>query len=195
MFAYIRGKLILATPGSTIVENGGIGYEILTPINLVHSLSKPGSEITLHTLFVVREQSQCLYGFLQPEDKELFATLIDISGIGPKTALSLVGHLSLHAFNEAVRKKDIKTICGVPGIGKKTAERLLIEMRDKAVLKRATTKSDDHPQGGMIKDAMRTLVNLGYSQSFAEAALKKTLDEFPDESDLASLITKTLQHF
>ena len=131
MIAFIKGKLAHASPASVIVDAGGIGYKIFIPANLYNALPQIGSEVLLQTSFVVRELSQTLYGFLSAHDRDVFEALMGVTGIGPKTALAVIGHLSVHDLQRAIAGHDIMTISKVPGIGKKTAERLIIEMRDK----------------------------------------------------------------
>lgn len=199
MIAYIRGILAQASPIYVVVDVKGIGYKILIPTSVFGHLPQIGEEIFLHTSFVIREASQALYGFLTFEERDLFEALMGVSGIGPKLALSLIGHISTHDLHTAVSNHDLAAICKVPGVGKKTAERLIIEMRDKltALLPQgldnsARNATDQHPQ--KIQDAMSALINLGYNQVTAQKAIKKTINEHSEEIDLASLITHALNH-
>ena len=200
MFAYIRGVLVSSCPLQAIVEANGIGYRVLVPLNVFSKLPQTGSHVFLHTSYVVREFSHTLYGFLCQQELELFETLMGISGIGPKSSLSIIGHLPLVELQKAVNSNNIPQLCKVPGIGKKTAERLIIEMRDKLDVLSPRQSSDsaekapDHFHSQKVKDAMNALVNLGYSQAIAQKAIKKTLENSSEEVNLAVLITTALKH-
>lgn len=199
MFAYIKGLLIQATPVYAIVETGGVGYKIFIPATLLAKLPQIQEQVILYTSFVIRENSQALYGFLTHQDLDLFDALLNVSGIGPKTALSLIGHLSIQDLQAAVHHNDITTISKVPGIGKKTAERLIIEMRDKMAAFAPTDPSDfvvrvKDPHAQKINDAMSALINLGYNQITAQKAIKKTLKDNSEDLELSDLITSALQN-
>jgi holliday junction DNA helicase RuvA len=200
MFAFIKGELINSSPLSAIVEAGGIGYLIYIPASIFGKLPQTGSQVLLHTSYVVREQSQTLYGFLFTQDRDLFEILMGVSGIGPKTALSIIGHLSMQDLQRAINSHDIVTISKVPGIGKKTSERLIIELRDKLTHLLPPNPSDMSiqmpldPKAQTISDAMSALINLGYNQITAQKAIKKTLTDLPEEADLATLITNSLKN-
>jgi Holliday junction DNA helicase RuvA len=149
---------------------------------------------------VVRELSHALYGFLNEKEKEIFEVLMNISGVGPKLALSLIGHLSLEQMQAAVTKPDLPTLCKVPGVGKKTAERLVVELKDKLSTFTGIDPSQlsislgDSPETKQIQDAMSALINLGYHQSSAQKAVKQSIKDLPEKSDLAQLITTALKH-
>lgn len=200
MFAYVKGRLIQTTPLSVIIESGGIGYKIFIPASVFSKLPQIKEEIVLHTSFVIRENSQTLYGFMTSQDCELFEALMGVSGIGPKLALSLIGHLSGHDMHLAISNHDIKTISKVPGIGKKTAERLIIEMRDKISHLLPIDPTDYavqaklDPESQKINDAMSALINLGYNQITAQKAIKKALKDSPESIDLTELITGALKN-
>jgi Holliday junction DNA helicase RuvA len=200
MFAYIKGQLVYSSPTIAVLEANGIGYKICIPANLFARLPQLGCEAQLHTSFVVREQSQTLYGFSSGQERDLFETLLTVTGIGPKTALSLIGHLSAFELQHAISNGDLKAISRVPGIGKKTAERLIIEMRDKLGNLFTVDPSDlavyrvSDPKAQTIGDAMSALISLGYNQVVAQKAIKKTLNDQPEDIDLAALITCALKN-
>jgi len=200
MFEFIKGTLVQASPISTTIDVGGIGYKVLVPASAFSKLPAAGNPTQLFTSLVVREMSQTLYGFLSPDERDVFEILLGVSGIGPKIALSLIGHLSIGDLQKAIQNHDSTLISKVPGIGKKTAERLIIELRDKfASLSSMTSPSDFainmpmDPRSQAIQDAMNALINLGYNQMSAQKAIKLTLKELPEEVDLATLITETLK--
>ncbi len=190
MFAFIRGKLVETTPLYVVVDTGNIGYMVAVPPNLFPELPPTGEEVFLHTLFVVRENAQTLYGFLTAEDRKLFETLTTVNGVGPKLALSIIGHLSTDQLQQIVHEEDIDKICRVPGVGKKTAARVMMELKDKISL----PTSNQAPSCERSRDAMSALINLGYKQNAAQKAVQKTLEEHPDNIELAMFITHALKH-
>ncbi len=198
MFAYIKGTLAYSSPVYVVVEAGGIGYQIQISANSLGRLPQLNTMLQLHTSYVVREQSQTLYGFHTAQERDLFELLLGVSGVGPKLALSIIGHLTTQALQQAITQNDIPTLCRVPGIGKKSAERLIIELRDKIPdhlpnLPKDLAISMNDGSTQKIRDAMGALVNLGYHQLAAQKAIKKSLEELPEDSDLATLITNSLQ--
>ena len=200
MYAYFKGKLACSSPLDIVIDIAGIGYRIHIPTSVYGLLPAIGEQIEVHTSFIVRENSHALYGFMSDQDRNLFDALLGVTGIGPKIALSIIGHLSAQELQHAVHHHEIGMISKVPGIGKKTAERLIIELRDKlpAILPldpsdfAVQCKSD--PQTLMVNDAMSALINLGYNQNTAQKAIKKTLNDSNDGIDLASLITTALKN-
>lgn len=199
MYEFIRGKLVHAETVKVILEAHGVGYALQIPVNIYGQLPHPGVEVILYTSFVVRELSQTLYGFLSPGERDLFEILLDISGIGPKLALSLCGHLTVYEMQQALLIHDSTIFNRVPGVGKKTAERLLIELKGKleGILPPTPTQlavplSD--PRAQQIHDAMSALISLGYSQQIAQRAVKKTLVDQPDTLILGELITHALKN-
>ncbi len=199
MFAYIRGKLVHSLPQAAIVETAsGIGYKIFIPANVFAGLPQLGTEIILYTSFVVRELSQALYGFLNEQERDLFEALLGVTGIGPKLALNLIGHLPLIDLHQALQQEDMVAFTRVPGIGKKMAERLIIEMRGKISsllpFPHLSAKAVSDPTTMKINDAMNALINLGYNQSTAQKAIKKSLTDLPEGINLADLITHALKN-
>ena len=199
MYEFIRGKLVHAETNKVILDANGIGYALQTPVSMYGHLSHPGVEVTLYTSFIVRELSQTLYGFLSPGERDLFEILLNISGIGPKIALSLCGHLTCYEMQQALLVHDSAIFSRVPGIGKKTAERLLIELKGKleGILPPTPTHlavplSD--PRAQQIHDAMSALISLGYSQQIAQRAVKKTLSDKPENIPLGELISHALKN-
>lgn len=198
MYAYIKGTLSHATTSQATVETQGIGYLISIPASVYARLPQVGHEVHFHTTLVVREASQALYGFLTPHDRDCFETLLGVTGVGPKLAMSIIGHLAISDLQTAVANGDIPLLCRIPGIGRKTAERLLIEMRDKvpalvAESGHAPTTLKD-PRAQTIRDAMSALINLGYSHAIAQKAIKNGLRDLPDSVDLSTLITVALKN-
>ena len=199
MYVHLRGKLIEPSPSHIVVDVGGIGYKVFISASCFSKLPQTGSEVFLHTSFIVRENFQALYGFLTSKERDVFEVLINISGIGPKLALSLVGHMSLTDLQSAVINADSKFISRVPGVGKKTAERLIVEMRDK--LPDMFGKNPSEYQvivaagsgSQLSRDIAGALVNLGYNQIKAQTAAQKTIESRSESSDLSVLIREALK--
>ena len=194
MYAYIKGILVQSTPSQVIIEAQGIGYCLCIPFNNFSKLPALGQSVLLYTTFVVREDSQRLYGFLTQNEKELFEELIDVSGVGPKTALGLVGHMDVYDLQTAIQQAQINIICKIPGIGKKTAERLVVELRDKIKHRKPQSSlSEKFPVSGVTEDATSALLNLGYNHSQIQKAIKTVMTKFDQEPELAALITSVLR--
>lgn len=196
MFAYIKGVLVQAMPICVVVEANGIGYKLFIPTNVFSQLPQIYQSILLHTSFVVRESAQLLYGFLTMEERDFFEALLGVTGIGPKIALALIGHMSLRGLHEAISNEDIKMLCRVPGIGKKGAERLIIEMRDKigSISYPSSVNPSQDPHTQTVNDALSALINLGYNQNMAQKAIKKSLNEASHDVDVGTLISSALKH-
>lgn len=192
MYSFIRGNLRILTPNFVVLEASGVGYKIFIPSSTFGQLPEKDSDCLLHVSFVVREMLMALYGFLQPLERDLFDQLQNVSGIGPKSALSLIGNMGPGALQAAIHGEDSTALCKVPGIGKKTAERLIIELRDKIAYSPIELIVKD-PQKEKIKDAMNALINLGYNHMTAQKALKKALKE-SEELELGALITQALKN-
>ncbi len=197
MYAFIKGKLVEITFEKAIVEVGGLGFEIHIPFTTAAKLPHRGSEVLFYTTLIVREDSHRLFGFLTLAERTRFELLSTISGIGPKTALTLVGHIEQEAFERAIATSDIKSLCKVPGIGKKTAERLILEMRDKLKKSLGDLPLATHgePQNTLAADAISALVNLGYPAIKAQRAVQKVLESDKEKLELTQLITETLRSF
>lgn len=196
MYEYIKGKLVDVTFERAILDVSGVGYCIYIPFNTVAKLPARGDTVLLYTAHIVREDSQRLFGFLTQEERALFNQLETVSGIGPKTALTLVGHLEGPSFQRAIASADIRTLTKVPGIGKKTAERLVLEMRDK--LKKSPTDlplATTTPADTLTSDAVSALINLGYPSVQAQKAVKSVLEKSKEKLELTELITATLRSF
>lgn len=197
MYAYIKGILIQSTPSQVIIETQGIGFSLLIPFNNFSKLPALGQPAALYTSFVVREDSQRLYGFLTQNEKELFEELIDVSGVGPKTALGLVGHMDVYDLQTAIQLGQVQTICKIPGIGKKTAERLIVELRDKIKHKAHLLPQGNSPEreaiSNVTEDATSALLNLGYNHSQIQKAIKLTMSKLDKKPELATLITSVLR--
>lgn len=190
MYAYFQGKLAKKTPLELIIDVQGIGYRFYIPTNLFGKLPHVGEIVLLHASCVVRETSQTLYAFAHAEERDLFELLLTFSGIGPKTALSIVGHFELSDLEQVVLTGNSRRLTQVPGIGKKTAERLIIDLKGKL---KVSSFPDSTTSSSKIQDALNALLHLGCSQTHAEQAVKRALDELTEECDLATLISASLK--
>lgn len=184
MYDYIKGELVSINSERAVVDVGGVGYRLLVPLNLFGNL-QVGALVHLYTSWVVRELSQTLFGFSSEQERDLFEVLITISGIGPKTGLNLIGRLSPEKLNAAIIAHDVSAFSSVPGIGKKTAERLLIDLKGKHFSSMPVSTT-------AVAEALQALLNLGFSQAKAERALKKAQEQV-DPNDLSALISLALR--
>lgn len=177
MIALIRGKLAYKSIDHVIIDVGGVGYRLHIPLSTFYSLPDEG-EISLFTHTHVREDALLLYGFLSMEEKDLFVTLIGISGIGPKLAVNILSNIPARDLKRAIATGDIKCLSGLPGIGKKTAERLVLELKDKiGPIDGLPEESDDQTtektlKDDLINDVLSALVNLGYKENQARKVLE-----------------------
>lgn len=180
MYVYIKGILAEITEDAIIVENQGIGYEIAVPGQVFDYLPSVGEEVKIYTYHYVREDAILLYGFLTKEDVRIFKMLIGVSGIGPKGALSILSVLSTDDLRFAILGDDAKAIAKAPGVGAKTAQRVIIELKDKLSLEDAfeqklanqAQKAELNPAVGVKNEAILALTSLGYSQSEALKVLQ-----------------------
>ena len=197
MYESIQGTLTELTPTKIVLETHGIGYNILIPVHMYTDLSGSiGQLIKCFLSYVVREDSQRFFGFLKKTDRDTFEMLSDVSGIGPKTALSIIGHMPLKELVSAIQSQDILTLSKIPGIGKKTAERLIVEIKDKLkslIIDATIIEPLPKEQIILVNDAVSALVNLGYAQNVAQQATKNILKAHPGTLKLAELITLSLK--
>lgn len=179
MIRYIKGTLIQLGFDRIIVEVNGIGYQILVPATILSMLPPPGKEVMLHTSFQVREDAMTLYGFLQEDELEIFQLLIHINGIGPKAALSILSTLSTQELRFAVLSGDDKAIAKTPGIGNKTAQKVILELKDKLDVQEALENSltvqrqDDKETMNKETEVVLALNALGYSDSESLRAVRQ----------------------
>jgi len=198
MIGQIRGILVEKKPPEILVDVGGLSYELQIPMSTAYQLPEVGSELRLHTHFVVREDAQLLYGFYELKDKTLFRALIRVNGVGPKMALAILSGMAADEFARTVRENDVAAMTRMPGIGKKTAERLIVEMRDRlsewddaeaaAALPGATQSTS-----AMGKEAETALLALGYKPQQAARAVAMVLKSDPEVPDSESLIRLALK--
>jgi Holliday junction DNA helicase RuvA len=171
MIAHLRGKLLAKHPNQVIVETSGVGYEVNISVPTFSELPANGSEVALHIHTHVREDVISLYGFLRPAEKQLFEKLMTVSGIGAKLAITILSGMAADDMASAIRGNDIARLTRIPGIGKKTAERMVLELRDKLPPASGTPTPTLPAMSPIEEDVLSALVNLGYQRPAAEKAL------------------------
>ncbi len=176
MIALLRGTLAYKSSDHVIIDVGGVGYRLFIPLSTFYSLPETG-EVSLFTHTHVREDALLLYGFLSLEEKNLFGILISISGIGPKLAVNILSHIPAKDLKRALAAGDIKRLSSLPGIGKKTAERLVLELKDKVgpvenLPEEEATMSNTCSSGDIVNDVISALTNLGYKENQARKVLE-----------------------
>lgn len=191
MIGRLHGKLLEKNPPQILIDVSGVGYEVDVPMSTFCNLPVVGGELTLHTHFVVREDAQLLYGFATLAERAVFRALIKISGVGPKIALALLSGITVDQLKDAVDRGETGLLTKVPGIGKKTAERLVLELKGKLAGTGAATAAV--PTSGARADVAAALIALGYSEREAAAATKK-LPEDCTVNDGLRLALKSLTH-
>lgn len=188
MYAYLTGNLTEAMPHNVILDVNGVGYSVCLPANDFEQLPPLGTKVTLYTYFVVRETSHMLYGFLNKESRLCFSILITINGVGPKMGLSILGSLSAEELQQIVDEQDHNTLSRVPGIGKKTAEKLIRELSGRLV------NISSSPIRGKLQEALKALMQLGMSPAEAKKAVTRASQKCsPEECDLSTLISLALK--
>lgn len=201
MYAYIKGEIARVREDSLVVDNHGIGYLIYVPSSVIESGVRTGDQVTLYTHFAVREDAMLLYGFLTEDDLEIFRLLLGVSGIGPKAALAVLSGLTADTLRFAVLSNDAATISRVPGIGKKTAQKIILELKDKVELEDAFEKKAAHSANAASasgsaaeEEAVMALVSLGYPNAQAMKAVRKAAEnmDHPAVEDLLKAALKEI---
>jgi Holliday junction DNA helicase RuvA len=169
MIAHLRGKLIAKHPNQAVIEAAGVGYDVVISVPTFTELATLGNEVSLHVHTHVREDAIALFGFLHAEEKQLFEKLLSVSGIGPKLAITILSGMPAADMVAAIKGNDVARLTKIPGIGKKTAERMVLELRDK--LKDFGMQPAVPPSSPVEEDVLSALTNLGYQRPLAERAV------------------------
>jgi|JI9StandDraft_1071089.scaffolds.fasta_scaffold22957_4 Holliday junction DNA helicase RuvA len=193
MYAYLRGKLVDVTPEYCLLEVNGIGYKIYIPISLYTNSLPLSQELLLHTSYVVREDGVKLFGFLEKGERDFFEKLLSLSGIGAKTALNLIGHLGLEELHQALQQGNAPLLVRVPGVGKKTADRIIVELSDQMSKWVSSSSTKIAPSSSLATDALSALVHLGYQAAVAQKAIHRVIDKRGESLSLGELISSTLK--
>ena len=204
MIGRLRGTLLEKQPPHLLVECGGVGYEVEAPMSVFYRLPETGGEVILYTHFVVREDAQLLYGFSDTRERSLFRTLIKVNGVGPKLGLTILSGIEASDFVRSVHDGDSATLVKLPGIGKKTAERLIVEMKDKLANWQVETSVTDGlsgtPLGEMVakqvadieQEAVSALVALGYKPQDASKVISKIYADGMSSEELIRQALKSM---
>jgi Holliday junction DNA helicase RuvA len=198
MITFLHGKLLEALPTQVVVDVNGLGYEVLIPLSSYDKLPQPGQPLKLLTHLVVREDAHVLYGFMSTAERDLFRLLIHtVSGIGPKIALNVLSGISVTAFRGAVANQDIKLLSQISGVGKKTAERIVVELKDKIGAAGAWEASSAQrglsPEDQKVNDAVLALMALGFKQVEAHDTVRKALSALGAQASLEELVRACLK--
>jgi Holliday junction DNA helicase RuvA len=199
MIAYLTGKLFEKQANSVIVDVGGVGYEVIIPLSTFYELGEVGSDVQLRIYTHVREDTLQLFGFKTERERELYLKLISVQGIGAKSGITMLSGMSADEIITAIRTDNVVRLTAIPGVGKKTAERLVIELRDKitdllggVAIETIGDGGVDAPADAVYEDALSALLNLGYNRAAAEKALKETIKE-GTEMTVQKLLRRSLQ--
>lgn len=191
MFEFIRGKLVQALPSKAVIDVNGVGYRLIISLKTFQKMPQMGHEAFFYVSPVVREDGHFLFGFLTLEDRDIFELLISVNGVGPKTAIGILGHVDIADFQMAIVQANTALLSKIPGIGKKTAERLVIELKDR--FNKGAAVNLPQAASNVASDAISALINLGYHPLDAQKAIKKVLSVHQKEPTLSELITGALR--
>src|SRR3972149_949013 len=176
MIAHVRGHLAVKTPQYAVVDVNGVGYKVFIPLTTFTRLPHDNAEIMLHTYTHVREDAILLYGFLSVEERDFFITLLSISGVGPKMGLNLLSGSSLSDLMKIVESEDAKRLSMIPGVGKKTAARIILELKERLPVL-SISEGEPRADHSIAADALSALVNLGYPRAQAYEAVRKVREQ------------------
>ena len=197
MIATVNGKLLVKSPESSVIDVNGIGVLVVTPLSTYYALPNVGETVFLYTNMIVREDLIRLYGFFTDSEVQMFKVLIDVNRIGPKLALSILSGVTADELQRAVIQQDFRVLTSIPGIGKKSAERILFEVRDKLEqLGKISANSNRKTNlciGQLGTEVVGVLVNLGYRQKDAESAVDSVISKENDSMTVDDLIRKALK--
>lgn len=198
MITFLHGKLVDALPTQVVLEVNGVGYEVLIPLSSYDKLPSPGQEVRLLTHLVVREDAHVLYGFSSTGERDLFRLLItSVSGVGPRIALNVLSGLSVTAFRGAVMSGDVKALSKVSGVGRKTAERIVVELKDKIGVGGAWEAASEERGLSVgdqkLNDAVLALVALGFRQPEAQEAVRQALAMLGSQATVEDLVRACLK--
>lgn len=199
MISHLRGKLVEALPTQVVVEVCGVGYEVFIPLSSYDKLPAVGEEVFLLTHLTVREDSHTLYGFVSNEERELFRLLINtVSGIGPRIALNVLSGMSPEAFRGAVACGDVRALSRISGIGKKTAERIVVELKDKigaiGAAEAASARRAMSPEEQKINDAILALLALEFTRDEAQKAVREAFKQLGPNATVEELVRTSLKN-
>ena len=192
MIAYVRGTLAEKGPDRVVIEAGGIGYELLIPVSTFDRLPKEGGEIKLLAWHCVREDDEALFGFATKEEREMFLKLTQVSGVGPKIALAILSGSSIGELSLAIASGNSKRISSIKGVGKKTAEKICVELKDKVNAFKAMSSASGTRSKAFLRDAVLALAALGYGEENASKMVSQVVSGHPEAEDTETVIRLAL---
>lgn len=193
MIAYIRGTLAEKDMTRVVVEAAGVGYELLIPLSTFDKLPREGGEVKLLAWHCVREDDEVLFGFVTAQEREMFAKLTAVSGVGPKIALAILSGSSVGELSMAIASGDAKRISAIKGVGRKTAEKICVELRDKVDLFAAGALSAGKAENSVIRDAVSALRALGFNEETSSKMVAEAMSADPSLDNVEAIIKKTLK--
>lgn len=193
MIVYLKGTLIEKSPSTVILDVAGVGYEVFISVNTYDRLPASGGSCRLLTYHLLRDDAETLIGFFDDKEKKMFEMLLNVNGVGAKTALSILSGLTVKELSLCIAENNIKRISSVHGIGKKTAERIVMELRDKINPLEAMAGIDpDHPENTIMRDTVLALTSLGYAQEKATKMVQAAIAKEGPPADIETLLRKAL---
>jgi Holliday junction DNA helicase RuvA len=193
LIARLEGVLLEKSPEGVVLDVHGVGYDVRVPLSTFFELPDEGKTVRLRIHTHVREDAFSLYGFLSELERALFRLLLGTSGVGPKLALSILSGLPVAKLVAALRSGDLAALTGIPGVGKKTAERIALELREKTLALQVETTPERAPAPDVAASAESALANLGYARPHAERAVRRALETLPEGASLEALIKEALR--
>lgn len=196
MISFIRGILAEKTPARIVVEAAGVGYEILVPLSSYDALPRPGDELLIHTHHHVREDVQQLYGFASERERQLFRMLISVSGIGPRLALGILSGASVEGITDAIVREEVEQLTLIPGIGRKTAQRLIVELKGRIAEEEAMVVVGGGAAAvdSSAREAVEALIALGFTRAASKKAVEKAAGECEGKPCVEELVRSALRH-
>ncbi len=194
MIARLTGKLAVKNPDEIIIDAGGVGYQVFIPLSTFYELPERGETLTLQIHTAMRENAFELYGFLTMKEKAMFKLLLSVSKVGPKLAQNILSGISSDDLTSAILTGDILKLNGIPGIGKKTAERMILELKDKVPKAQGAEQDAAAIPGALLDDALSALLHLGYKRATSERAVKRAINEAGRDGQLEEIIRLSLKY-
>lgn len=193
MFAYVEGRVAEKSPTRVVIDVQGLGYELNISVNTYERVPPVGQNVRLFTYLYVREEIMQLYGFSDTEERDLFLQLISVSGVGPKMAQGILSKVTVEDFTRAVANNDYLSLTQIPGVGKKTAQRLIMELKDRLLPGKVEAELGTGPSPALAEEAVLALISLGYRRTEAEKLVRKVFQSGERPNSVELLIKKALQ--
>ena len=195
MIGLLRGQLVKRDPAHVIVEVNGVGYRVFVPLSTYYRLPDEGTEVLLHTVTYLREDALHLYGFITERERALFDLLRGVTGIGPRLAINILSGITAEELAAAIGRADLVRLSAIPGVGRKTSERMILELKEKILplLEPAVAAPEGDPSEEVLQDVVSALLNLGYSRSAAAKAAAKALRTVDGDQDFETVIRQALR--